>query len=241
MKKPLTIQKFKAAAFGIAGGAAAGLLAKTTKGIVSIVQNLLPSRTQKEGVCPVPNRWHRHDLRTALRRPLVRAVAAASRSANVVHKSSCRSGYTSNPPSRWLGGCVYSLGLPTAPPTASRVPPPRSKMAPSPSGCGLYCRYSEEQDFESLGENGCLELLQPRQAILAEELFGTPQQKHGRSRRAPPAKEKSERWVIFGCPKSTARTFTGTAKAGVGLSRPYGDTIQTAFPSIILTSIVQTR
>ncbi len=42
------------ATLGIAGIAAAGLLARTVKGVVSFVQNLLPSQTPKEGVRPVP-------------------------------------------------------------------------------------------------------------------------------------------------------------------------------------------
>ncbi len=40
----------KLAILGVVGVAVAGLLARTAKGIVSFVQNLLPSQTQKEGV-----------------------------------------------------------------------------------------------------------------------------------------------------------------------------------------------
>ncbi len=42
------------ATLGIVGVAVAGLLTRAVKGIVSFVQNLLPSPTQKEGVRPVP-------------------------------------------------------------------------------------------------------------------------------------------------------------------------------------------
>ncbi len=65
-----------------------GLWTQTAKGIVSFLQNLLPSTTPKEGVRGVPkslppwyhlpNRRHRHDLRTALRRPPTPAVPNAS-------------------------------------------------------------------------------------------------------------------------------------------------------------------
>ena len=47
------LTKFKGAMLGIAVIAVADLLAKTAKGVVSLVQNLLPSPTPKEGVQPV--------------------------------------------------------------------------------------------------------------------------------------------------------------------------------------------
>ena len=45
-----SLSKFKGAMFGIAGIAVAVLLAKTAKGVVFLVQNLLPSPTPKEVV-----------------------------------------------------------------------------------------------------------------------------------------------------------------------------------------------
>ncbi len=42
------LTKFKGAMLDLAGMAVAGLLAKTTEGVVSLVQNLLPTPTQKE-------------------------------------------------------------------------------------------------------------------------------------------------------------------------------------------------
>ena len=49
-----TLTNAKLATLGFAVIAGAGLLAGAVKGIVSFVQNLLPSPTQKEGVRPVP-------------------------------------------------------------------------------------------------------------------------------------------------------------------------------------------
>ena len=84
------LAKSKGAMLGIAGIAMASLLAKTDKGVVSLVQNLLPTQTQKE--C-VRGGWDhkKSGFRYGGRHPRTAHHAAGTSASAIVHSGNHRS------------------------------------------------------------------------------------------------------------------------------------------------------